>query len=875
MGGKMRRVLFILLLGLLVLVFAEGALACVTPTDGMVITENTTFCPGTYNLPKGIEIGADNVSLDCNGAVLEGEGSGNNGILDGRNNVVIKNCNIKDFLGGITLANPYSYYNKVYNNTISSCPYGIVVVDSMYNEISNNVIENATTYSFVLWEASNNVFVGNELKTSGIGFFIDSLSSNNSIRYNEVHDNIFGFDVKSQDAIIEFNSISDNLGYNFYNDQPANIVAPNNYWGTTNPAEIAAGIYDFYDDNSLGVVNFCPFLNAPYPDGNPVSCDADSTPPQITINLPVNESVVTENYTLLAVTTDETALCMFYGDEFALDIMFSEDGLAHSYNLTGLKDNYTYNVKVVCQDMHSNPAEAQVTFTTNFSEEAEAGPDITPPSVTILSPSDESRYFKEDVGITFAANVGDENLDTIIFKISNGEDYINLTDLIYEPKGLYWYGVIPAANFIDGTHTVQVIANDTYGNVNDSETTYFIIDSTIPAVAFAPPTPVSGSWLNTNFVLNTTITDELSPISVVTYRFENASDGKILGAASPLSNTAPDIWTVTVDVNINPDWGYPIPDGSYILRIWAGDGAGNYNAAETIIVNIDKTPPEIIGFACADVNLNENQSCTYSNVTDNSQAFGGNVSVGNITAADTSTAGLKTVFLTAQDNTGNSATANASFNVIDNANNNPPPGNNQNSGGGGGGGGGGGYLAQCNDKKDNDKDGLIDYPNDPGCSSKSDNDETNPVVVKEESKEAVAEKEAAPAVKKTACAEDWVCTLWSDCADGKRTRECTEQNSCKTYQEKPKEIDFCAAEEVVAPENQPGVGRAAGPFEKIKTNWELALIVAATVLTILGVSGWKIKTFSAPAGGRNRNNDSKRNNDWNNDSVNNKRKKKG
>lgn len=37
-------------------------------------------------------------------------------------------------------------------------------------------------------------------------------------------------------------------------------------------------------------------------------------------------------------------------------------------------------------------------------------------------------------------------------------------------------------------------------------------------------------------------------------------------------------------------------------------------------------------------------------------------------------------------------------------------------------------LAACSDGLDNDADGLVDYPNDPGCSSASDTDETNVVV---------------------------------------------------------------------------------------------------------------------------------------------------
>jgi hypothetical protein len=43
----------------------------------------------------------------------------------------------------------------------------------------------------------------------------------------------------------------------------------------------------------------------------------------------------------------------------------------------------------------------------------------------------------------------------------------------------------------------------------------------------------------------------------------------------------------------------------------------------------------------------------------------------------------------------------------------------------GGGGGGGGTVPQCSDEKDNDGDGLIDFPNDPGCDSPQDDSEVN------------------------------------------------------------------------------------------------------------------------------------------------------
>ncbi len=49
---------------------------------------------------------------------------------------------------------------------------------------------------------------------------------------------------------------------------------------------------------------------------------------------------------------------------------------------------------------------------------------------------------------------------------------------------------------------------------------------------------------------------------------------------------------------------------------------------------------------------------------------------------------------------------------------------------GGGGGGGGGGTADCRDGRDNDADGLVDWPTDPGCENDSDNSEFNaPVTI--------------------------------------------------------------------------------------------------------------------------------------------------
>lgn len=72
-----------------------------TPTDGMLITEDTRLAPGVYHLPAGLTIAADGVTLDGGGALLVGAGAGRGVTVRGRGAVTIKNLRLSAYYHGI------------------------------------------------------------------------------------------------------------------------------------------------------------------------------------------------------------------------------------------------------------------------------------------------------------------------------------------------------------------------------------------------------------------------------------------------------------------------------------------------------------------------------------------------------------------------------------------------------------------------------------------------------------------------------------------------------------------------------------------------------------------------------------------------------
>ncbi|MHC4065640.1 MAG: NosD domain-containing protein, partial [Planctomycetota bacterium] len=182
----------------------------IVPTNGMIITANTTFVPGTYNLPDGVSIGAAGITLDMNGATLVGTDFNNYGVTCiGYDNVTIKNGTVRG----------YYYGMRIENGT------GITIQD---NNLSENWVD---PLSLTPSAPFLNINVGPNLgdRTNlGGGLFVYNVSQA-VISGNTLQDQENGMDLYSvTDGTIGANDASDNTGWGIHlNASTGNVITGN------------------------------------------------------------------------------------------------------------------------------------------------------------------------------------------------------------------------------------------------------------------------------------------------------------------------------------------------------------------------------------------------------------------------------------------------------------------------------------------------------------------------------------------------------------------------------------------------------------------------------------------------------------------------
>lgn len=111
------------------------------PSDGCLVTQDTTFVFEEYFLPHGISVGSG-VSLDCNNATLDGGNSLYNGIsLIRAENTKIENCFVENYERGnlfLWMSENIEIFNGSFSRSLSN--YGIHIKESENVTLRNNFI---------------------------------------------------------------------------------------------------------------------------------------------------------------------------------------------------------------------------------------------------------------------------------------------------------------------------------------------------------------------------------------------------------------------------------------------------------------------------------------------------------------------------------------------------------------------------------------------------------------------------------------------------------------------------------------------------------------------------------------------------------------
>ncbi len=170
------------------------------------------------------------------------------------NDAIVTACDFEGNTYAITQAD-----KVITDSTFSNNDYGLYQTERI--DVYDSTFESNGT---ALYGGRGNVegctIIGNQVGVQG--FFEGFALRENTITQNGT--GIQFTDYSGAIATAECNNIYDNTGYNAVVQTQTNFAQPNNWWGSTDPNAIEAGIYDRQDDPTLGLLTYSPFLAAPW-----------------------------------------------------------------------------------------------------------------------------------------------------------------------------------------------------------------------------------------------------------------------------------------------------------------------------------------------------------------------------------------------------------------------------------------------------------------------------------------------------------------------------------------------------------------------------------------------------------------------------------
>ncbi|TKJ17297.1 hypothetical protein CEE44_02055 [Candidatus Woesearchaeota archaeon B3_Woes] len=233
-----------------------------------------------------------------------------------------------------------------------------------------------------------------------------------------------------------------------------------------------------------------------------------------------------------------------------------------SFPTTTLLNDGIYNLTV-------NATNSSGTIVGNISVTGVTVDNTQPNVVTINAPSTGANYSASITSsIVLNATVNDTTLtvDTVFFNISNGTD--PFTTGTATQSGDFWNITLDLTTLAETTHTITVWANDTVGNINNSESVSITIDNTAPIV-----TLVNSSFNTTDNTPSITFnyTDALFATVNCSLYFSGTSYGSNTSTANATDTT------ITAST---------VPDGTHTVNVNCTDGSGNEGNSSSITIKV-------------------------------------------------------------------------------------------------------------------------------------------------------------------------------------------------------------------------------------------------------------------------------------------------
>ncbi len=307
------------------------------------------------------------------------------------------------------------------------------------------------------------------------------------------------------------------------------------------------GVYvSCWSQDYVYVVNYSTFY------GNGTT-PTDSGEPNIAIGLPANITYNATNVSF-SISVNEPASWCGYSLDGAANVSMWNLSVYNYFAENASMSSGSHYVRYYCNDTsgNMNVSGALRYFSVNTT-------DIVRPSMNAYSPIARN-YSTANISINF----------------SSSDNFAVSSRWFYNGTGNTTYTTVVSQTFPQGYNVVRFYCNDTSGNLNDSVSVNFFVDSVFPLISFGLVTANTSSTVNQTWVFVNVSVTELN-VGNITYTLRNLT--------SVINTTRYTSYTNATRVL---NWT-GLPYTTYLYNVSVYDWAGNFNYTETRNITLDVT----------------------------------------------------------------------------------------------------------------------------------------------------------------------------------------------------------------------------------------------------------------------------------------------